>query len=131
MSQGLFQGVIAMSGSPTTQLPIVEHQLDLAKMQASLVNCSTINTIAMVKCLQEVPTEDFENTLNSLIEANGTPVVLFTPVIERDFGQERFLPDHPINLLKAQNFTKMPVITGITQNEYISLAHGEFLNSKG
>lgn len=44
--------------------------------------------------------------------------MIWTPVIETDFGQERYLIDHPINLITSGQFMNIPVITGITQYEF-------------
>ena len=43
-------------------------------------------------------------------------------MIEKDFGQERFLIDDPIKLFREGNFHKVPVIAGITENEFIDPA---------
>lgn len=42
------------------------------------------------------------------------------PVVEHDFGQERFFADDPNNLFKSGKFNKVPVIVGITTDEFIS-----------
>lgn len=42
------------------------------------------------------------------------------PVVEHDFGQERFFTDDPNNLFKSGKFNKVPVIVGITTDEFIS-----------
>lgn len=41
------------------------------------------------------------------------------PVIEPDLGQERFFIDEPNKLFKNGNFTKVPVIIGMSTNEII------------
>lgn len=44
-------------------------------------------------------------------------MMLWMPVVEDDFGQERFFTDQPNNLFKNGNFAKVPVIVGITADE--------------
>ena len=41
------------------------------------------------------------------------------PVVEPVLGQERFFTDEPNKLFKNGNFTKVPVIIGMSTNEII------------
>lgn len=50
--------------------------------------------------------------------------MVWTPVIEEDFGQDRFLTDHPINLVTSGRFMKVPVLTGVTEHEFGYKAFG-------
>jgi hypothetical protein len=43
----------------------------------------------------------------------------WVPVIEPDFGQERFLIEDPNVSFRNGNFSKVPVIIGITAGEFI------------
>ena len=52
----------------------------------------------------------------------GLPIVVWGPVIENDFGQEMFLIDDPIKLFLEGNFSRVPVIAGMTENEFIDPA---------
>jgi carboxylesterase type B len=45
-------------------------------------------------------------------------VIIWTAVIEEDFGQERFLTEHPIKLINSGRFEKVPVLAGITKDEF-------------
>lgn len=47
------------------------------------------------------------------------PVLLWKPVVERNFGQERFLTDDPTKLFGLGRFTRVPVIAGITEYEFL------------
>lgn len=64
--------------------------------------------------------------MNNLLVSAASPLVLFTPVIELDFGQERFLTDHPMTLFESKEYLNVPIMAGITENEYISLAICEY-----
>ncbi|KAK9883518.1 hypothetical protein WA026_001694 [Henosepilachna vigintioctopunctata] len=46
------------------------------------------------------------------------PVLLWKPVIEENFGQERFLTDHPIKLVMEGKFQNVPIMSGITTEEF-------------
>lgn len=51
-------------------------------------------------------------------------VLAWTPLIEEDFGQERFLTDDPSALFRKGNFSRVNTITGITDNEFVWPASG-------
>lgn len=51
--------------------------------------------------------------------AASCPSELYTPVIERDFGQERFLIEDPLQSLRLGKFARVPVIIGIVENELV------------
>lgn len=54
----------------------------------------------------------------------GNPIILWKPVIEHDFGQERFLTDHPTKLFEEGNFARVPILSGITKYELLHPAIG-------
>lgn len=43
--------------------------------------------------------------------------MIWSPVIEDDFGQERFLTAHPVHCLLNDDFVKVPVMSGLTTDE--------------
>lgn len=55
----------------------------------------------------------------------GNPILLWKPVIEPDFGQERFLVEDPIKLYQEGRFMKIPVIAGVTKDEFVGPALGK------
>lgn len=55
----------------------------------------------------------------------GNPILLWKPVIEPDFGQERFLTDDPTKLFASGEFMHVPVLTGITKYEFLYPAIGK------
>lgn len=54
MSKGLYHRAIIMSGPVTAQFEYPYHQLDLAKKQARLLNCSDESVETIMKCLRKV-----------------------------------------------------------------------------
>lgn len=54
MSSGLFHRAIAMSGAAMAQWEVPEHQLDLAKRQARLIDCPEDDLSEMVGCFKRV-----------------------------------------------------------------------------
>lgn len=63
MSQGLFRRAIVMSGSAAAQWEIPSEQLDLAKKQARLLNCSDESVESIMNCLKNVSFHHFLNFL--------------------------------------------------------------------
>lgn len=51
--------------------------------------------------------------------AESSPIIPFTPVIERDFGQDQFLVEDPTVLFQMGLFEQVPVMTGATKNELV------------
>lgn len=51
-------------------------------------------------------------------EVGGDPILIWNCVIEPDFGQERFLTEHPITAMINGRFAKIPVMLGVTEIEF-------------
>nr|QIK02109.1 carboxylesterase 9 [Holotrichia parallela] len=118
LSKGLFHKAIVMSGSVYGNWPLSNNQLDLAKKQAKLVGCSEETSADIVKCLREKPADVIANTLPDFKEFAKEPVYHWSPVIEQDFGQARFLTAHPIELVLKDKMEKVPVLVGMTADEF-------------
>lgn len=59
-----------------------------------------------------------------MFEFGNGNVLIWSPVIEPDFGQERFLTDDPVQLFRRGHFKRVPVLAGITELEFMSPAVG-------
>ncbi|XP_050308629.1 esterase E4-like [Anthonomus grandis grandis] len=122
MSVGLFHKAVAMSGSPTSQWTIGHEQLELAKKQAKFLGCPDDTAANIIKCLKTKPANDLGQSLPKFQEFGTDPVMIWTPVMEKDFGQPRFLTAHPITLIQNGEFQKVPFITGVTTDEFAQKA---------
>ncbi|CAL1673737.1 unnamed protein product [Lasius platythorax] len=119
MSEGLFHRAIMMSGSMMLEPSYPTEQLHLAKKQAELLNCPTDTTGSMLVCLNSKPVENFTDTIPKFFEWYGDPILVWTPVVEPEVhGVERFLPEQPIDLIKRGKFHKVPLIAGVTKDEF-------------
>ncbi|XP_058065623.1 juvenile hormone esterase [Anopheles bellator] len=118
MSKGLFHRAIIMSGSPASQWEVPNHQLELAQKQANLLDCDTQSIPVMLECLRQKPSEDFSNTLEQMFVLSWNPILLWKPIIEPDFGQERFLDRNPTEAFRKGDFMKVPLMAGITKDEF-------------
>ncbi|KAK5641624.1 hypothetical protein RI129_010171 [Pyrocoelia pectoralis] len=118
MSRGLFHRAIQMSGQVFGQLPIGNHQLHLAQKQARLVGCPDDTSENIMKCLRTKGAKELADSFGGFAEFGYDPVLLWRPVVELDFGQERFLTETPIQSVINGNFQKMPIMAGITTEEF-------------
>lgn len=124
MSTGLFHRAILMSGGVTGQWEVPQHQIHLARQQARIIGCPEDDTEAMVECLREINGVTIGNTLDDFKEFDGKPIVIWYPVIEPDFGQERFLTEDPKVSFASGNFLRVPVMAGVTNEEFVGAVPG-------
>ncbi|XP_011182807.1 juvenile hormone esterase [Zeugodacus cucurbitae] len=123
MSKNLFHKAIVMSGSVTGQWPLPTEQVNLAVRQATLLHCTTENLTDMMSCLNSKHYLEYANTLPHMFEfGRNNPLILWKPVIEPDYGQERFLTEDPVRSYQNGNFMKIPIITGMTKDEFAGQA---------
>lgn len=52
-------------------------------------------------------------------------IVIWMPVVEKDFGQDRFFTEEPSELFRKGNFNQVPVIAGRTADEFVSPVPGK------
>lgn len=130
MSEGLFHRAIIMSGSIPPQIKLPTNQLDVTQKQAELVNCTRNKIKNMMHCLRRRSAQEIVTTTENFYEYFTNPWYIWYPVIEPDFGQERFLTANPYNLIKSGNFSRVPIIHGNTEHEMVSLVHPIFESDK-
>ncbi|CAK9823340.1 Esterase FE4 [Anthophora retusa] len=123
MSKNLFHRAITMSSSPFKQevysAVSIEGQKQLAKKQAELLDCPTDTTGSMLLCLCTKPVENFTSTFSSLFDWKGNPILLWQPTVEPEArGVERFLSEHPYDLIRQRRFHQVPLILGCNQEEF-------------
>ncbi|CAK1547561.1 unnamed protein product [Leptosia nina] len=129
MSKGLFHRAVSMSGSPFSQVPFKKDLLSLAVKQARLVDCPITSTKALVDCLKTVPWEKLGNSLDGFREFSIDPILIWTPVIEAEYGQERFLSEHPLHTISSGKLNSVPLIVSQTRDEFFWEAFLVFENA--
>ncbi|XP_043250756.1 esterase E4-like [Colletes gigas] len=127
MSGDLFHRAISMSASamaPDVYSGIATNgQKQLSTKLARLLDCPTDSTGSMLLCLCTKPVENFTDTLESLFDWRGNPILLWKPTIEPQVrGVERFLTAQPYDLIKQGKFKQVPYILGVTENEFGGVA---------
>ncbi|XP_047539204.1 esterase E4-like [Vanessa atalanta] len=123
MSKGLFHRGISMSGSPINIKPTPDNMYSLAVKQAELLNCPTTDSKAIIDCLKTKSWRDLGNSLLGFYEFGFDPVGIWMPVVEKDFGQERFLPIDPVKAIKEGKMHAVPYIVSQTRDEFFWMAY--------
>ncbi|XP_070498722.1 carboxylic ester hydrolase-like [Chironomus tepperi] len=116
MSRDLFRRVIAVSGSITTLTKWDDNDLDTAIYLAEQVNCTTSNITQMVNCLKQIPAERLL-AVDVSASKSCRYKLIWRPVIEKDFGQERFFTKSPDEVFSNPKLSPKSVMIGITQDE--------------
>lgn len=119
MARGLFHRAIGMSGTITSQRNLTNDLMHTVGILASRLGCENERPDEIVKCLRN-RTQDEITSAQSILPnlCNSLPIVIhWWPVVEPDFGQDRFLEDQPTYLFEIGNFSKMPTLIGIISDE--------------
>ncbi|XP_049304270.1 juvenile hormone esterase [Bactrocera dorsalis] len=133
MSRGLFHKAIIMSGSLPPQAILPHHtQLELLRKQARVLNCTEVAVEAqLLNCFRKFNGNEIAATLRGLFAfGKDNPIYIYLPVIEADFGQERFLTENPFESLQSGEFAKVPILIGFTSGEFCQSAVDIFRDSK-
>lgn len=60
----------------------------------------------------------------------GNPILIWMPVVEPEVqGVERFLPEQPLDLIRKGKFHKIPLMAGVTKDEFGGIVVGKNLIS--
>ena len=59
-------------------------------------------------------------------EFANNPTLIWLPVIEKDYGQKRFLTEHPIKSVVKHRFQDVPILSGIVKDEFADNAAGTY-----
>nr|QIK02110.1 carboxylesterase 10 [Holotrichia parallela] len=123
MSKGLFHRAIAMSSSPLGAALRSRDQYNIAQKQAQLLNCPDDSPVNIINCLKTKSAQEIADTRSGFAEVGGDPILIWRDVIEPDFGQERFLTEHPVTAVLHGRFTNVPIMLGLTEIEFGFVSH--------
>nr|ATJ44491.1 acetate esterase 6 [Helicoverpa armigera] len=122
MSKGLFQRAIPMSGSPLCDWSLAFMPQKRAFALGKILGFDTNDPDKLLEFLQSLPVEkliDTSPTVMSFEEYSNNILKLyhFTPVVEKDFGQEHFLTEEPLEAMKNKRINDVDVLIGHTSEE--------------
>ncbi|XP_046964417.1 esterase FE4-like isoform X2 [Vanessa cardui] len=115
IAKGLFHKVIPESGPSLSAFSVQIDPVANAKAIAKMLDFEDVDNIqALEDFYKNVELEK----LYSLSFINDSDSgLLFAPCIERYLGQEMFLDESPENILKSGNYSKVPMLYGISEME--------------
>ncbi|KAF5288897.1 hypothetical protein FQA39_LY03776 [Lamprigera yunnana] len=118
LSKHLIQGAIFQSGSAIAPFAICSkaEAIRNAYKLGEYLNCSTLNSNELVKCLRNVNIEDILRQQSKYMEWDIEPVVLFKPVMEPDI-EGAFMTIDPYETIAKGKSADVPFMTGVTLNE--------------
>ncbi|XP_035719505.1 esterase E4-like [Vespa mandarinia] len=139
LSSGIFNGVIAMSGTILSHFAIDKDPLNTAKYIGYNNGCPTNDTKEMVQCLRELSIDklievdsrlEYTRTVSGVVSSIST-LLTAGPVIEGS-DDERSLPnlitETPEKSLKFGNFPNIPLLIGIVKDEIGGAIFGDYKN---
>lgn len=80
----------------------------------TLINTLVINSASFQKPALELVSAE-------LVDFPECKIGSWEPVIEPNFGQERFLTDDPMKLFRSGAFAKVNVLAGVTADEFLEM----------
>ncbi|XP_050959568.1 uncharacterized protein LOC127160965 isoform X2 [Labeo rohita] len=106
LSSNLFRYAIAESGTAAMEAILNPHPLPTAQYVGNVSGCEISCTKKIVDCVMQMSEDD----ILTLVKEH--PVLRFGVTVDG-----RFLPKPAAELLQSQQFNKVPLITGITDDE--------------
>ncbi|XP_069361199.1 carboxylic ester hydrolase-like [Maniola hyperantus] len=121
MSRGLFQRIIAMSGEALNDYSNAFEPQRRPFILAKSLGFESANTTAVLEFLLSVPATDLIHNPNAntvlAVEQYATFKFLYSvPVVEEDFGQERFLTE-PYEVTLKKGLSEVDILMGFTSEE--------------
>lgn len=122
MSKSLFKRAISMSGVHFCNWSVPFAAQKRAFILGKQLGLETNDPNVLLDFLQSVPVNqliDVSPTVLSFEDRNNNPFKMFpfTPVVEKDFGEEHFITENPLEMLKAGKINDVDVLIGHTNKE--------------
>uniref|UniRef100_A0A2A4J4X2 Carboxylic ester hydrolase n=1 Tax=Heliothis virescens TaxID=7102 RepID=A0A2A4J4X2_HELVI len=112
---GLFHRVIPESGGSLSPLAIQSDPLEIAKAHAIKLNFTDIDNVYALGFFYKTAPLKLLTSDTFFDRTDGTFV--FSPCVERNIGDEPFLTESPLSILKKGNYEKLPMLYGYTRME--------------
>ncbi|XP_031764078.2 esterase E4-like [Galleria mellonella] len=120
MADGLFSKVIGQSGSFLADIFLkVDNPIEKAAHIASLLGRDIKNPKELRDLFINISLEELINAYFMVELSKPTYIIesFLLPVIEKDFGVERYFDEFPIETIRKNEHKKVPMITGISLYE--------------
>lgn len=126
MATGLFKKVITESGAVFGTTGPQSNPMENAKIYARQLNFTEVDDLNALEAFYKNATYELLLSKYDFIGAQtyGSSI-LVAPCVERETGEERFLTDTPLNIIKSGNYTKLPLLYGHAEMDGL-IRIGEF-----
>ncbi|XP_045761403.1 juvenile hormone esterase-like [Maniola jurtina] len=110
MTKGYFKKIIPESAGGLSPFNVQLDPIENAKIYAKLLKFDNVDDIEALENFYKTVPYELLNSGNVMALKNSGTVM--APCVERDIGEERFLDDSPVNILKSGDFEKLPTLYG-------------------
>lgn len=122
MSKNLFKRAISMSGVPFCDWSLPHKPVKRAFVLGQLLGKETNDPKELLEYLQSLPADRLVGNnptvfISEKLTSNIFKLFHYTAVTEKDFGQERFLTETPLEILKKAKINEVDVLIGHTNEE--------------
>ncbi|KAK4880938.1 hypothetical protein RN001_004257 [Aquatica leii] len=116
MSKGLFKAGISVSGNVLCPWVMQENALEKTREVASAVGCTQKTNRQLIDCLKSRPIKQIVDSMRIHRAWLFNPFSTFGLVVEKH-GKQRFMPEHPLELLKKGKIQNLPWLTSTVKHE--------------
>ncbi|XP_046811153.1 juvenile hormone esterase-like isoform X1 [Lucilia cuprina] len=119
-AEGLFQGVIALSGTANVPFAINDHPLEQALRTAELCgieNATNLSTKELLNSLRAVDVDILIRAGDGLKFWSVDHITNYRPVIESSDIKDAFLTRHPEDILRSGDYKPVPFMLGTVPKE--------------
>ncbi|XP_022822420.1 juvenile hormone esterase-like isoform X2 [Spodoptera litura] len=114
-TEGLFHRVVPESGGNLAAFAIQRDPVEIAKTFARQLNFTNVDDIyALGEFYKTAPLELL--TSDPFIDRTDS-TLMFSPCVERNIGEETFLTESPLTILKNGKYKKLPMLYGFANME--------------
>ncbi|KAM3964224.1 juvenile hormone esterase [Aphomia sociella] len=126
MSKGLFNKVIMQSGVCLNEWSYNIYPTERAFQLGKLLGKETEDTTELLDYLRNLPTSSLVKIQLPMLNSKLYDIadhLFFGPVIEKsDLKGDKFLSEHPLDLVKKGQLADVPIIVGYTSGEGMEIA---------
>lgn len=119
-STGLFNGIIAMSGTANVPFVITEKPLEQARQTAHFCNITDAHKLSpakLARALRNVSAVDLVNAGDGLKFWDVDHITNYRPVIESPNVKDAFITKHPNEIMASGLYKPVPMLLGSVPNE--------------
>ncbi|XP_035429428.2 cholinesterase 1 isoform X1 [Spodoptera frugiperda] len=114
-AEGLFHRVVPESGGNLAAFSIQRDPVEIAKTFARQLNFTNVDDIYALG--EFYKTASLELLTSDPFFDKTDSTFMFSPCVERKMGQETFLTESPLTILKNGKYKKLPVLYGFAEME--------------